>query len=83
MIEKNREAAIFIITQLMELIRRLPIKFFSAQENRISILESMQSELDELIIIEEQEQAEVRGNDVLSEKQAEEEIDASNVIKNA
>jgi hypothetical protein len=53
MAENNREPAIFAITQLMELIRRLPMKFFETQENRVQILESMQSELDELIILEE------------------------------
>ncbi|MDR2435951.1 MAG: hypothetical protein LBD33_01390 [Puniceicoccales bacterium] len=83
MSEKSKEAAIFAITQLMELIRRLPIKFFDTQENRVQILESMQSELDELIILEEQEQAEVTGNDILPETQAEEKTDSSNVIKNA
>ncbi|MDR0679804.1 MAG: hypothetical protein LBF42_02095 [Puniceicoccales bacterium] len=84
--ENDRSPAIFTITQLMELIRRLPIKFFEAQENRIQVLESMQSELDELIILEEQEQEEISGNKVLDDEDLEgesEEADASNVIKNA
>jgi len=82
--EENRESAIFAITQLMELIRRLPIKFFETQDNRVQVLESMQSELDELIILEDQEQEEVSSNEVLDEEEEQEEkFNASNVTKNA
>jgi hypothetical protein len=81
--EEDRAPAIFAITQLMELIRRLPMKFFETEDNRVQILESMQSELDELIILEEQEEEEVSGNDVLDETQENENTDISDVLKNA
>lgn len=78
----NRESAIFTITQLMELIRRLPMKFFTDVENRAHILEAMQSELDELIILEEKEENEVGGNVVLEEN--DDKVDgAERIVKNA
>lgn len=78
----NRESAIFTITQLMELIRRLPMKFFTDVENRAHILEAMQSELDELIILEEKEENEVVGNVVLEEN--DDKVDgAERIVKNA
>lgn len=55
---KDRELAIFAITQLMELIRQLPMKFFTEIENREHVLEAMQAQLDELIVLEEQEENE-------------------------
>jgi hypothetical protein len=82
---EDRAPAIFAITQLMELVRRLPMKFFDVEDNRVQILESMQSELDELIILEEEEEEEVLGNDVLDDEEDAEDdvVDSSNVLKNA
>ncbi|MDE6431799.1 MAG: hypothetical protein K2L13_00170 [Opitutales bacterium] len=55
---EDRELAIFATTQLMELIRQLPMKFFTEIENREHVLEAMQAQLDELIVLEEQEENE-------------------------
>jgi low affinity Fe/Cu permease len=81
---ENRSAAIFAITQLMELISRLPMKFFPQEENRYQILESMQTRLDDLIVSEEQEQNEVSGNEVVDGEEGEAETtDLTNITENA
>ncbi len=80
---KDRGPAIFTITQLMELIRQLPMKFFREIDNRAHILEAMQAQLNELIIIEEQEEKEEIGNDIIDDEYEEEECSVENVVKNA
>ncbi len=77
----DRQVSIFAITQLMEFLRRLPIKFFREVDNRMHILEAMQAQLDELIIIEEQEENEDVSNEVVDEEDAQ--CSVENVIKNA
>ncbi|MDR1255654.1 MAG: TyeA family type III secretion system gatekeeper subunit [Puniceicoccales bacterium] len=84
MSEEDRAPAIFAITRLMELIRRLPMKFFEDPDSRSQILDMMQEELDELIILEEREQEEaLNGTEEEEEEEGEEEIDASNIVTNA
>jgi hypothetical protein len=56
---ENTQMAIFGITQFIEMIRRMPLKFFTDPDNRIQIISAMQHELDELILLEESEQTEV------------------------
>lgn len=55
----NTQMAIFAITQFIEMIRKLPLKFFSDPDNRLQIISTMQHELDCLIVLEEQEAEEV------------------------
>ena len=43
----------------MEMIRRLPIKFFSDPDTRLKILSTMQYELDVLVAKEEEESEEI------------------------
>lgn len=82
---EDRSVSIFAITQLMELIRCLPMKIFSEIDNRAHILEAMQAQLDELIIAEEKEENEEAANEVIDEEDVEEEepCGVENVIKNA
>jgi hypothetical protein len=56
---ENTQMAIFSVTQFIEMVRRLPIKFFVDPDNRFQIVTTMQRELDELIIREEAEEHEV------------------------
>ena len=55
----DTQMAIFAITQFMEMIRRLPIKFFSDPDTRLKILNTMQYELDVLVAKEEEESEEI------------------------
>ena len=55
----DTQMAIFAITQFMEMIRRLPIKFFSDPDTRLKILSTMQYELDVLVAKEEEESEEI------------------------
>ncbi|MDR1401801.1 MAG: hypothetical protein LBI81_02490 [Puniceicoccales bacterium] len=55
---ENMEMAIFGITQFLEVIRKLPMKFFMEQDYRLQILTSTQHELDKLIIREELDETE-------------------------
>lgn len=82
---EDKKVAIFAITQLMEFIRRLPMKFFSAIENRTHALEAMQIQLDELIVAEEQEENEEAANMIDEDDEEEEDLSctADNVVKNA
>jgi hypothetical protein len=59
----DTEVAIFAITQFIEMVRRLPMKFFTDPDNRLRLITNMQSELDELIVEEEAEQQEVGDED--------------------
>ena len=55
------------------------MKFFDDIDNRAHILESMQSELDELIIIEEQSEEEIGANSVADAD--EDNVDISEIQK--
>jgi hypothetical protein len=56
---ENTQMGIFAITQFIEMVRRLPIKFFVDPDNRFQIITAMQRELDELIVLEETEEQEM------------------------
>lgn len=56
---ENTQMAIFAVTQFIEMVRKMPLKFFTDSDNRIQIVNAMQHELDELILLEESEQAEI------------------------
>ncbi|MDR2650903.1 MAG: hypothetical protein LBC68_01120 [Prevotellaceae bacterium] len=56
---ENTQMAIFAITQFIEMIRQLPLKFFVDPDNRLQIIIAMQRELDELIVLEEATQEEI------------------------
>jgi hypothetical protein len=55
---ENIKMAIFAITQFIETVRRLPIKFFVDPDNRFQIISSLQHELDDFIILEENQEQE-------------------------
>ncbi|MDR1595629.1 MAG: hypothetical protein LBR91_01740 [Puniceicoccales bacterium] len=54
----NTQMAIFAITQFIEMVRNLPMKFFSEQDHRLQTIAALQHELDRLIVIEESEEVE-------------------------
>ncbi|MDR2779430.1 MAG: hypothetical protein LBB16_04100 [Puniceicoccales bacterium] len=56
---EDPQMAIFAITQFIEMVRRLPLKFFVDPDNRLQIITAMQRELDELIIQEETAEEEI------------------------
>jgi hypothetical protein len=64
---ENMQMMIFAITQFMEMVRKLPMKFFSDPDNRFQTVETMQLELDELIILEEAQEEELVEEDYATE----------------
>jgi hypothetical protein len=55
---ENTQMAIFAITQFIEMVRNLPLKFFSEQDHRLQTITALQHELDKLIVLEEAEEVE-------------------------
>jgi hypothetical protein len=55
---ENIQMMIFAITQFMEIVRKLPMKFFTDIDNRFQAITTMQHELDELIVLEEAQEEE-------------------------
>jgi hypothetical protein len=58
---ENTQMAIFGITQFIEMIRRMPMKFFTEQDHRLQIITTLQHELDQLIVQEEAEEMKTDG----------------------
>ena len=55
----NLEMAIGAMTMFVELVRQLPLKFFSNIDDRLQTLNALQRELDEMIALEETQEQEV------------------------